>query len=156
MTAQLLAFRKPPPAGARALLEAVVELHALISIDPVMGASPVRAYFVFNPAAKAQIAAAVDAADTTREPTAYAVVAYDFAFALHLIGIAGRPVDRARAEAIASASAELQRAAFEAAAHALGIEAQAVAAFDADALKAVFFPSTQETVTHLFRLELQP
>jgi hypothetical protein len=153
MTAQLLAFRKPPPAGA--LLDAVVELHALISIDPVMGASPVRAYFVFNSAAKARITAAIDAADVAREPTAYAVVAYDFAFALHLIEIAGRPIDRERAKAVASASAALQGAAFEAAAAALDIEAGPVAAFDAGALKAVFFPSTQETVIHLSRLELQ-
>ena len=156
MTAQLLAFRKPPPADAQALLDAVVELHALISIDPVMGASPVRAYFVFNPAAKTRITDAIDAADAAREPTAYAVVAYDFAFALHLIEIAGRPFDRQRAKAIASASAGLQRAAFEAAADALGIEARPVAGFDAGALKAVFFPSTQETVTHVFRLELRP
>lgn len=155
MSAQLLAFRKPPPADAQALLDAVVELHALISIDPVMGASPVRAYFVFNPAAKAQISAAIDAADAAREPTAYAVMAYDFAFALHLIEIAGRPFRRERAKAIASASAGLQGAAFEAAAEALDIEALPVAAFDAGALKAVFFPSTQETVTHVFRLELR-
>jgi hypothetical protein len=138
------------------LLDAVVELHALISIDPVMGASPVRVYFVFNPAAKARISAAIDAADAAPAPTAYAVVAYDFAFALHLIGIAGRPIDRERAKAIASASAGLQRAAFEAAAAALDVEARPVAAFDAGALKAAFFPSTQETVTQLFRLELRP
>ncbi len=155
MTAQLLAFRKPPPADAQALLDAVVELHALISIDPVMGASPGRAYFVFNPAAKARITDAIDASDVQREPTAYAIMAYDFAFALHLIEIAGRPIDRERAKVIASASAGLQRAAFEAAAKALGIEARPVAGFDADALKAVFFPSTQETVIHVFRLELQ-
>jgi hypothetical protein len=156
MSAQLLAFRKPPPADAQALLDAIVELHALISIDPVMGASPVRAYFVFNPAAKARITDAIYAADLTREPTAFAVMAYDFAFALHLIEIAGRPIDRERAKAIASASAGLQCAAFEAAAEALGVDARAVAAFDAGALKTAFFPSTQETVTHVFRLELRP
>ena len=156
MTAQLLAFRKPPPADAQGLLDAAVELHALISIDPVMGASPVRAYFVFNPAAKARITDAIDAADLAREPTAYAVMAYDFAFALHLIEIAGRPSGRERAKAIASASAGLQGAAFEAAADALGIAARRVAGFDAGALKAAFFPSTEETVTHLFRLEIRP
>jgi len=156
MSAQLLAFRKPPPADAQALLDAVVELHALISIDPVMGASPVRAYFVFNPAAKTRITDAIDAADLTREPTAYAVMAYDFAFALHLIEIAGRSVDRERAKAIASASAGLQCATFEAAAEALGVDARPVAAFDAGALKTIFFPSTQETVTRVFRLELRP
>ena len=68
MTAQLLDFRPsaPPQEAAAALLAAVVELHALIAIDPVMGASPARAYFVFNPAAKARIEAAIDAADAAR------------------------------------------------------------------------------------------
>jgi 3-hydroxypropanoate dehydrogenase len=157
MTAQLLAFRKPAPQDAAALLEAVVELHALISIDPVMGASPARVYFVLNPAAKARIAVSIDAADTARAAasSAYAVMAYDFPFALHLIEIAGRAISTERAKAIATASADLQRGAFRAAADAAGIEAQAVAAFDAEALKAAFFPQTQETVIHLFRLELQ-
>ncbi len=157
MSAQLLAFPAPPPQDIDALLAAVVELHALISIDPVMGASPARVYFVFNPAAKARIVASIDAADTARagSSTAYAVMAYDFPFALHLIEIAGRPISSERAKVIATASADLQRGAFWAAADAAGIEAEAVAAFDAEALKATFFPQTQETVIHLFRLELQ-
>jgi hypothetical protein len=156
VSAELLAFRRPAPeADAKALLGAVVELHALISIDPVMGASPVRAYFVFNPAAKARILASVASDERARPPTAYAVIAYDFPYALHLIEIAGRPVSSERAKTIATSSAELQRAAFEAAADALGIEADSIAGFDAAALKTDFFPSTQETVTHLFRLELR-
>ncbi len=157
MSAQLLAFPAPPPQDADALLVAVVELHALISIDPVMGASPARVYFVFNPTAKARIAASIDAADTARagSSSAYAVMAYDFPFALHLIEIAGRPISSERARAIATASADLQRGAFWAAADAAGIAAEPVAAFDADALKATFSPHTHETVIHLFRLELQ-
>jgi nitroreductase len=156
MTAELLAFPRPPPAeDANQLLTAVVELHALISIDPVMGASPSRVYFVFNPEAKHRIAAAVGDGGA-RMPTAFAVAAYDFPFALHLIEIAGRPADRDRAKTIATASARLQGEALAAAADALGVDAAPVPAFDAEALKGAFFPHTQETVTHLFRLELQP
>ena len=153
MTAQLLAFRTPAPPDPSALLDAVVELHALISIDPVMGASPARVYFVLNPAAKDRIAAAIEAAGGRARPAAaYAVMAYDFGFALHLVEIAGRPISRERAKAIATASAELQPAAFLAAAEAVGVEAETVSAFDAEALKAVFFPQTQETVIHVFEL----
>jgi len=156
MTAQLLAFPAPAPQDPSALLEAVVDLHALISIDPVMGASPARVYFVINPAAQARILAAIDAADAARAnpPSAYAVMAYDFPFALHLIEIAGRPISSERARTIATSSASLQGAAFRAAAQTVGVEAQSVAAFDAEALKSTFFPQTQETVIHLFRLEL--
>ena len=156
MTAALLAFPKPTAADdAKALLEAAVELHALISIDPVMGASPARVYFVFNSEARRRIAAAVDGGER-RMPTAYAVMAYDFPFALHLIEIAGRPASPERAKALACASASLQGNALAAAAEAVGVEALPVAAFDADALKAAFFPQTQETVTHVIRLELAP
>ena len=155
MTATLLAFPKSPPADdTRPLLEAAVELHALISIDPVLGASPSRVYFVFNPEAKRRIAAAVEGGEA-RPPTAYAVAAYDFPFALHLIEIAGRPATPERARTIASLSAGLQGGALRAAAAALGVEAQPVPSFDAEALKAAFFAQTQETVTHLFRLELR-
>jgi len=156
MTAELLTFPQPaPPAeAAKALLEAAVELHALISIDPVMGASPARVYFVFNPEAKRRIAAAIYGG-RDRMPTAYAVASYDFPFALHLVEIAGRSASTDRAKAIATASARLQGQALTAAADAMGVEALAVPGFDADALKAAFFPHTQETVTHLFRLELQ-
>ena len=160
MTAALLAFPKqPPPDDAKALLEAAVELHALISIDPVMGASPARVYFVFNPEAKLRIAAAIDGG-ATRQPTAYAVAAYDFPFALHLIEIAGRPAnpDSANcgwARTIAELSASLQGDALAAAAAAVGVEALPVGGFDAEALKRAFFPHTQETVTHVFRLELR-
>jgi nitroreductase len=156
MTAELLAFRKPPPADdAKPLLAAAVELHALLSIDPVMGASPARVYFVFDPDARRRIGSAIDGA-AGRPPTAYAVTTYDFPFALHLIEIAGRPASPERARTIATLSAGLQGEALQAAAEALGVEALVVPTFDAAALKTAFFPHTQETVTHLFRLELQP
>jgi hypothetical protein len=159
MTAQLLDFRPPapPPEATAQLLAAVVELHALIAIDPVMGASPSRTYFVFNPVAKARVAAAIDRAEAARArpPTAFAVTAYNFPFALHLIGIAARPISPERARTIASASADLQSRAFQAAANAVGVGAQLVTAFDAEALTTAFFPGAQETVINLFRLELQ-
>ena len=154
--AELLAFRTPPPADdAKRLLEAAVELHALISIDPVMGATPSRVYFVFNPEAKRKIAAAIDGG-AARQPTAYALVAYDFAFALHLIEIAGRPANRERAKTIAMVGASLQGETLQAAANAVGVEALPLAGFDAEALKSAFFADTGERVIHLFGLELQP
>jgi 3-hydroxypropanoate dehydrogenase len=162
MTAQLLAFPRPapPPKGAgdnlQALLTAVVELHALITIDPTLGATPVRVYFVFNPDAKARIAACLSPTESHPAPTplAYALVAYDFAFALHLIDAGSRPIASDRAAVIATASAELQGGALRAAAAALGVEARPIRGFDPAGLKACFFPTTQETVTHLFQLEL--
>jgi hypothetical protein len=155
MSAQLLAFRPSPPENAQALLAAVVELHALITIDPVLGASPTRVYFVFDPEAKARVAAAIDLKDRCGRPPAYAVIGYDFPFALHLLDVAAGPISGDRAKAIASASAGLQGEALRTAAAALGIKAQPVTDFDAEALKTLFFPNTQETVTHLLRLELR-
>jgi nitroreductase len=160
MSAQVLAFRPEPPPSAtddpQALLAAVTELHTLITTDPLMGASPVRVYFVFNPAGKAAIADAIDARDPSRRSpaSAYALLAYDFPFALHIVASNGRQIADDRAKAIVSAGAGLQSRALKAAAEALGIDARAVPAFNADALKQAFFPQTQETVIHLFRLEL--
>jgi len=158
MTAELVAFRKPAQGGdAEALLAAAVELHALVAIDPTLGASPVRVCFVFNPEAKARITACLDPADPgrARPAPAYALVAYDFPFALRLVEIAGRRIPRERVKAIVASSAGLQGDALRAAADALGVRARSAPAFDAGELKAAFFPDTQETVTHVFRLELQ-
>ena len=158
MTGQVLAFRNPATAEVRdALLASVIELHALISIDPILGASPVRVYFVFNPEAKARIEACVDRAPRNgpRAATAYALVAYDFPFASHLFEMTGSPLPPERARQIISCSAELQGDAVERAAEALGIDASPIAPFDADALKDVFFPNTQESVIHVFQLDPQ-
>jgi hypothetical protein len=158
MSGEVLAFRSRTAAEVRdALLAAVIELHALISIDPVLGASPVRVYFVFNPEAKARIEACVDRSrrNGPRGATAYALVAYDFPFASHLFEMAGSRFPTERTRQIIAASAELQKGALERAAKALGMDAVSVAAFDADALKAVFFPNTQESVVHVFQLDLQ-
>jgi hypothetical protein len=137
-----------------ALYAAAAELQALISIDPVLGASPVRVCFAFSPHTKAQIAACVATLDGVA-PIAYAVVAYDFSFALHLFAMAGSRIPVERAKEIICRSAELQGGLLIRAAQAVGIAAGPVPAFDAEALKAGFFPDTQESATHLFRLRLQ-
>jgi hypothetical protein len=140
-----------------ALLAAVVELHTLITIDPIMGIHPVRVYFVFNPQALAQIVASLDPAEraASRPATAYALVAYDFPFALDQMKVTARQVSPDRAKDLISCSAGLQANTLEAAADALGIEARRIVAFDCGALKNAFFPSTQETVIGLFRLALR-
>ena len=160
MTAQVLAFHRPgsaePPSDEdrRALLEAVFDLHALLTLDPVLGASPVRVYFVFNPEARKRIAASIEASDETgrRAPPAYALVAYDFPFALHQLRANAPPLPDERAKQIVLCSAKLQTNALRQAAAMLDIEATPITAFDADALKTTFFPTTQETVIQLFAL----
>ena len=148
-----------PPVQAEdqdAMLEAVVELHALITLDPILGAQAVRVYFVFNPRAKARIAASIDPGDPGRRrpASAYAVVAYDFPFALHQLQATASQLSLERAKEVVCRSAGLQGKALQAAAAASSLLALPVPAFDAGALKAAFFPSTQETVIQLFRLGL--
>jgi hypothetical protein len=158
MTAKVVSFRARESTDARdALYAAVVELQALISIDPVLGASPVRVCFAFNPQAKAQIAACLCAPDGAkpRVATAYALVAYDFSFALHLFALAGSRIPIERAKEIICCSADLQEGLLMKAAEAFSIAADPISDFDAEALKASFFPNTQESVTHLFRLRLR-
>jgi nitroreductase len=155
MTGQVVAFRNPSAAEAReALIAAVVPLHTLITLDPILGASPVRIYFVLNPQARRRIAECVDPGDgaQARSAPAFALVAYDFPFALQLIEGTAPQVARERAKQIVTRSAALQGEALRAAASAFGLDARPMPAFDAGALKTAFFPSTQETVTHLFRL----
>jgi len=151
-----LADQAPPPEDREALLAAVSELHALITLDPILGASAVRVYFVVNPVAKAKIAASIDPADHSRRrpPPAYALVAYDFPFALHQLAARSSALSTERARDVVCRSAGLQGDALRAAAEVSGLSMRAVPAFDAGALKNVFFPSTQETVIELFRLEL--
>jgi hypothetical protein len=158
MTADVITFLDAQAeSGREAMLSALAELHSLITIDPVMGASPVRIYFVLNPAVKVRIAAFIDADDRAyaRPPGAYALISYDFPFGLHLVESSARRMAPESAKAVVACSADLQGELLRAAACALGIDAQSAPDFDADALKAVFFPNTEETVTHVFRLELR-
>jgi hypothetical protein len=141
---------------SEALKAAVIELHTLISLDRTSGAAPVRIYFAFNPAARELIAGCLDPAEPAcrRPPSAYALVAYDFPFALHMLQIAGAQLSEARAKEIISLSAGLQGDMLRAAAGAVNIAARPCLAFDAAAVKAAFFPQTQETLTHLYGLEV--
>ncbi len=158
MTGQIVAFRTPPTADEREeLLAAVVDLHTLITLDPVLGVSPVRIYFLLNPQAVARVAACLDSGDPSkrRPPSAFALVAYDFPFALYLIESSVPSLRPHRAQEIVSRSAGLQGDALQVAATASGIETCPIPSFNESGLKAAFFPDTQETVTHLFRLGLR-
>ena len=158
MTAEVLAFPRPADTDGddrEALLATLSELHALITLDPILGVSPVRVFFVLNPHAKARIATCLDGADA-RAADAYALVAYDFPFALHQLESTASRIPRERARDIVSCNAGLQRDTLRRAAEALGVEARPVVRFDAAELKTTFFPNTQETVIDLFRLRLRP
>ena len=91
-----------------------------------------------------------------RAADAYALVAYDFPFALHQLESTASRIPRERARDIVSCNAGLQRDTLRRAAEALGVEARPVVRFDAAELKTTFFPNTQETVIDLFRLRLRP
>jgi 3-hydroxypropanoate dehydrogenase len=158
VTGQIVAFRSPRIADAHeAWIAAVADLHTLITLDPTLGVSPVRIYFVLNPQALSAITACVGPDDRpqARLASAFALVAYDFPFALHLIECTAPRMCRERGKQIATRSAGLQGDALRAAASAFGIEAHPLSAFDEGGLKTTFFPDTQETVTHLFRLVLR-
>jgi hypothetical protein len=157
MSAEVLAFPHSDPRtdNREVLLPILSELHALITIDPILGASPSRIVFVLNPQARGWISACVDPADTgSRAAEAYALIAYDFPFALQQFVMAASRIPTERAKAIISCSAGLQQDSFARAAEAFGLRASPILCFDASALKRAFFPETQETVTHLFRLSL--
>jgi nitroreductase len=159
MTGQVVAFRSAAAGDERdALIAAIGPLHTLITLDPILGATPVRVYFVLNPQARARIAECLDPNDRSqaRFATAFALVAYDFPFALQLVEGSAPQLGRERAKQIVTCSAGLQGDALQAAAAAFGVDARPIPAFDAGALKAALFPSTQETVTHLFRLAARP
>ena len=155
MSGQVVTFRDPKaPDEREALIAAIGPLHTLITLDPILGASPVRVYFVLNPQARTRIAECLDPDDRSqaRFAPAFALVAYDFPFALQLVEGTSPQRSSEQAKAIVTRSAGLQGDALQAAAAAFGIDARPIPAFDAGALKAALFPSTQETVTHLFRL----
>ena len=157
MTAAVLSF--PPPSTLKAetddwaaLLAIVTELHALITLDRAEGSSPTRIYFVIRPQGKREVAARLKPVEAHPMPEMYALVAYDFPFALFQFEMAAAQISRDRAKAIIAANAELQEVVLARAAAVVGLRATPVQAFDAEGLKAVFFPSTQETVVHLLRL----
>ena len=155
MTAQVLAFRDPGLCEERdAVRAALAELQTLINLDPVLGASPARVRFVHAPDGKTPITECMAPWEQVVPCLAYALLAYDFTFARHLFEVAGRPVPLARAAEIISCSAGLQGDLLQSAAKRLGMTADPISVFDAEALKTRFFPRTQESVTHLFRLRI--
>lgn len=157
MTAEVVAFPDPSwPGEHEALTRALIELHALITIDPLLGASPVRVYFLVNPQAKRRIEAYIDPPDRAGAGrlAAYALVSFDFPYALHMFETGGSPLSQERAKEVILCSADLQEGSLSRAASAIGLDARLLATFDADALKLAFFPNTQETVINLFRLTL--
>lgn len=153
MSAQVIPLAAPTPSGADwESLVAVTELHALICIDRVEGSSPVRVYFVMNPRGKREVAARLGRAEVARAPDAYALVAYDFPFALLQLKMAECRMAEARAREIVAYSASLQQDSLVRAALAMGFRAAPAVAFDAEGLKAVFFPHTQESIIGVVRL----
>jgi hypothetical protein len=159
MAGQVVAFRRPEPTAdePEALIAVLAPLHALISIDPLLGASPVRVYFVLDPQARRRICECVQPGDrpAARSAGAFALIAYDFPFALHIVETNKPQFSRDRAKDIVTCSANLQGDALRAAGKAFGVLAEPIVDFDADALKATFFSRTQESVIHLFRLALE-
>jgi len=159
MAGQVVAFKERDAADEReALLAALAPLHSLITIDPMLGAAPVRVYFVLNPQARRRIVECVQPADrpSARAASAFALVAYDFPFALHIVETNAPRLGRENAKHIVTCGADLQGDALCASARAMGVLAQPITGSDTDGLKAAFFPSTQESVVHLFRLSLRP
>lgn len=159
MAAEVIPLRRDTSRDDRAaLLAAIPELHALISLDPLLGASPVRVYFVLNPAAQAEIAQTIGLSERRagQGAYAYALVAYDFPLAQFQLGGETPSIPQERANVILRCSANLQGEGLIRAAGALGLEATSIGAVDAGALKRIFFPNTQEEVVALLRLQLAP
>ncbi|MEJ0066528.1 MAG: hypothetical protein WDM85_14885 [Caulobacteraceae bacterium] len=104
--------------------------------------------------AKARLArhlAPHDADQAVRAP-ALAVVGYDFPFAISLLLAAKYGGDCARATRVARRSASLQGESLRLAARAFGLEARAIANFDAAGLRAEFFAGSEATVVSLCKL----
>jgi hypothetical protein len=155
MTAEVLAFESAGrPRERQALMAAIVELHALVALDPVLGAAPVRVYFVVNPHARQRIESCFSGPDRRRPDGAYAMVAYDFPFALELLKSIAPSVDEDRAKTLIETSAEMQEATLVRAAAAIGVHIHPLPKVDTEPLKAAFFPNTQEEVTRVFWFDL--
>jgi len=162
MSAQVLDLvleRPPRPALSlpRARLD---ELHALLTLDPVAGASPARTLFVVSETAKARLARRTcpTTSDAVLGAPACAIIGYDFAFAVQLAlsSQAAEPGDADLAIRIAALGAALQGDGLVRAACALGLRATPIANFDAAALRAEFFGETSATVVFVCRLDLNP
>jgi len=158
MSAQVVRLRRGlrSETGAplsRALLD---QLHDLLQLDQIAGVSAVRTLFVASDAAKARLVRHLSPGDhdLALSAPAVAVIGFDFLFAVSLI-VSASPVanpDCAVAIRTARRSATLQGATLHLAAGAVGLEATAIANFDAAGLRREFFGGTEATVVALFRL----
>jgi len=135
------------------------QLHDLLQLVPIGGVSAVRTLFVASDAAKARLARHLSPADSVLalNAPAIAVIGFDFLFAVSLILSASPTANPDCAVAIRTAqrSACLQGATLRLAADAVGLEAIAIANFDAAALRTEFFGGTEATVVALCRLTPQ-
>ena len=155
-----LGLEAPPQRGLSLPRARLDELHALLTLDPIAGASPSRTLFVVSEAAKARLARRTcpSCLETVLTAPACAVVGYDFAFAVQLAlsSQAAEPGDTDLAIRTASLGAALQGDGLIRAAAALGLGATPIANFDAAALRAEFFGETSATVVFVCRLDLNP
>jgi 3-hydroxypropanoate dehydrogenase len=158
MTAQVVRLR--PEVGSAAATsiprEVLGQLHGLLRLDPIAGASPARTLFAVSGAAKARLVRCLAPADreAALAAPALAVTGFDFLFAVSLL-LAASPVanpDCAQAIRTAQRSAAIQGEVLGLAAHAVGLRAEPIANFDAAGLRAAFFAGTQATVVSLCRL----
>jgi 3-hydroxypropanoate dehydrogenase len=158
MSAQVVRLRQDVCSEAPAPVPRVVldQLHDLLQLDPIAGASAVRTLFVASEAGKARLASHLSPADTTLalSAPAVAVIGFDFLFAVSLILSRSSIADPdcARAVRTAQRSAALQGDTLRLAAAAVGLRATPIANFDAAGLRAEFFAGTEATVVSLSRL----
>ena len=161
MSAQVVPLRRGICGGMAAPVPRAVlaQLHDLLQLDPIGGASAVRTLFVASETAKARLARHLSPADSVLalNAPAIAVIGFDFLFAISLIVSASPAANPDCAVAIRTAqrSAALQGATLRLAADAVGLEATAIANFDAAGLRTEFFGGTEATVVALCRLSPQ-
>jgi 3-hydroxypropanoate dehydrogenase len=158
MSAQVVRLRRDVWSGAaapvpRALLD---QLHDLLQLDPIAGASAVRTLFVASEAGKARLARhlAPSEREEAKAVPAFAIIGFDFLFAVSLI-LSVSPIanpDCGAAVRTAQRSAALQGDTLRLAAAAVGLRASVIANFDAAGLRSEFFAGTQATVVSLCRL----
>ena len=161
MSAQVVPLRRGICGGTPAPVPRAVfaQLHDLLQLDPIGGASAVRTLFVASETAKARLARHLSPADSVLalNAPAIAVIGFDFLFAISLI-VSASPVanpDCGLAIRTAQRSAALQGATLRLAADAVGLEATAIANFDAAGLRSEFFGGSEATVVALCRLAPQ-
>jgi len=158
MSAQVVRLRRDIASVAAGPVPRAVlgQLHDLLQLDPIAGASAVRTLFVASDAGKARLARHLAPGERDLAPgaPAFAIVGFDFLFAVSLI-LSASPManpDCALAVRTAQRSAALQGDTLRLAAAAVGLRAATIANFDAAGLRSEFFAGTEVTVVSLCRL----